>query len=68
MAITSVDINKEALREIKELKGFKTDREAIDDAILMSLARARQDLFFTWLAEHPFDDDQINPQKIDYPL
>lgn len=68
MAITSVDVNRDVLNEIKQRTGMKTDREVIEDALTMSLARARQDEFFERLASRTFDDDQLEPKRIDYPL
>ncbi len=68
MAITSVDVDRDIIREIKKLTGKKTDREVINDALLKDLAFARQHEFFARLAETEFSADQLNAEPIDYPL
>jgi Arc/MetJ family transcription regulator len=68
MAITSVDVDQEAIREVKRLTGMKSDREVIREAVAMLLVRARQRATLRQMAEHPFTDEQLNATVIEHPL
>lgn len=68
MAVTSVDLDKSKILEIKKLTGMKTDREVLDAALNEKLARLRQKDFLNWLAQNPLSDEQINAVVIDYPV
>ena len=68
MAVTSVDVNQEAIREIKKLLNIKSDREVINEGIMLLLARARQRRALERMLTREFSDDQMNPPAVDYPL
>ncbi len=68
MAITSVDVNRDALNRIKGYTGIKSDREVINTAIEEKLAREQQKEFLKLMSEHPLSDDELHPRKVDYPL
>lgn len=66
MAITSVDVDKAVIAEIKNLTGLKTDRDVIHEALTRTLALARQQEFLTRMKSRVFSDDQISQTTIDY--
>jgi hypothetical protein len=68
VAVTSVDVNREAIREIKKLLNIKSDREVINEGIMLLLARARQRRSLERMLTREFSDDQMNPPVVDYPL
>lgn len=68
MTVTSVDVDKTKIREIKKLTGMKTDREVLAAALDEKLVRLRQQDFLNWLAQNPLSDEQISPVMTDYPL
>lgn len=68
MAVTSVDVNQEAIREIKKLLNITSDREVINEGIMLLLARARQRSALERILTREFSDDQMSPPIVDYPL
>lgn len=68
MAITSVDVNHEAIREIKKLLNMKSDREVINEGITLLLAQARQKRALERLLKREFAEDEMSPSIIEYPL
>lgn len=66
MAITSVDVDKSVIAEIKSLTGLKTDREVIHESLTRTLALARQQALLTRMKSRVFNDDQISEKTIDY--
>lgn len=66
MAITSVDVDKAVIAEIKNLTGLKTDRDVIHEALTRTLALARQQGLLTRMKSRVFSDDQISQTTIDY--
>lgn len=66
MAITSVDVDKAVIAEIKNLTGLKTDRDVIHEALTRTLALARQQELLTRMKSRVFSDDQISQTTIDY--
>lgn len=68
MAVTSVDVDRDAIREVKRLTGIKSDKEVINTAVMMMLVRARQRSTIKRMAKHKFADEQLNATVIDYPL
>lgn len=67
MAITSVDVDKAVIAEIKKLTGLKTDRDVIHDALTRTLALARQQELLTRMKSRVFSDDHMSKNTIDYP-
>lgn len=68
MAVTSVDVNQEAIREIKKLLNITSDREVINEGIMLLLARARQRRALERMLTREFSDDEMSPSVVDYPL
>lgn len=66
VAITSVDVDKSVIAEIKSLTGLKTDREVIHESLTRTLALARQQALLTRMKSRVFNDDQISEKTIDY--
>ena len=66
MAITSVDVDKEVIAEIKKLTGLKTDREVIHESLTRTLALARQQELITRMKSRVFTDEQMSGNTIDY--
>lgn len=66
VAITSVDVDKSVIAEIKSLTGLKTDREVIHESLTRTLALARQQELLTRMKSRVFSDDQISEKTIDY--
>jgi len=68
MAITSVDVDRELIQEIKRLTGMKTDREVIHDALQKKLALANQTELLKRMATRSFTDEQLTPDTKTYSL
>jgi hypothetical protein len=68
MAITSVDVNQEAIREVKQLLKMKTDREVINEGVALLLAKARQKDALRRIGQRTFTDEEIAGETISYPL
>lgn len=66
MAITSVDVDKSVIAEIKSLTGLKTDREVIHESLTRTLSLARQQALLTRMKSRVFNDDRISEKTIDY--
>lgn len=66
VAITSVDVDKGVIAEIKELTGLTTDREVIHESLTKTLALARQQELLTRMKSRVFLDDQLSSDTIDY--
>lgn len=67
MAVTSVDVDRDLINEIKKLTGMKTDREVIHEALRKQLALANQHELLARLATRVFTDEQIDPKPTRYP-
>lgn len=65
-AITSVDVDKGVIAEIKRLTGLKTGREVIHESLTRTLALARQQQLITRMKSRVFSDDQLSHNTIDY--
>lgn len=68
MAITSIEIDREALDELKRARSIKTDREAVNQAIQRDLARARQAAALERIAGRVFSEEDLSPTPVAYPL
>jgi hypothetical protein len=68
MAITSVDVNQEAIREVKQLLNMKTDREVINEGVALLLAKARQKDALRRIGQRTFTDEEVVGETISYPL
>jgi Arc/MetJ family transcription regulator len=66
VAITSVDVDKTIIAEIKKLTGWKTDREVIHESLTRTLALARHEELLTRMKSRVFSDDQLSENTIDY--
>jgi Arc/MetJ family transcription regulator len=66
MAVTSVDVDRELIAEIKRLTGLKTDREVIHEALKKHRALASQGEFLSRMKSRVFTDDQLSDQTIHY--
>jgi Arc/MetJ family transcription regulator len=60
MAVTSVDVDRQLIQEVKRLTGMKTDREVIHEALKKQLALANQERFLQRMKQRVFTDDQIS--------
>jgi hypothetical protein len=68
VAITSVDVNQDAIREVKQLLNMKTDREVINEGVALLLAKARQKDALRRIGQRSFTDEEISGDTISYPL
>lgn len=68
MAVTSVDVDQDAIREVKRLMNMKTDREVINLGISLLLARARQKEAVKRMAKRAFTPEEIEPKTVSFPL
>jgi Arc/MetJ family transcription regulator len=68
MPITSVDVDRELIQEIKRLTGMKTDREVIHAALQKQLALANQNELLKRMATRVFTDEQLTPETTPYSL
>jgi hypothetical protein len=68
MAITSVDIDREIVDEIKALSNTRTDREVINRALAQHLAILRQQELLERIGARSFTQAQLAAQVEDYPL
>jgi Arc/MetJ family transcription regulator len=68
MAVTSVDVDRQLIQEVKRLTGMKTDREVIHDALKKQLALANQEQLLQRMKERVFTDDQTSPNTTPYAL
>lgn len=68
MAITSVDVDQTAIREVKRLLHMKSDREVINEGVALLLAKARQKDALRRIGQRSFTDEQISGETIAYPL
>lgn len=60
MAITSIDIDAEELRQAKQLAGTTSNRETVDLALRTLIAVRRQPSAIERIIARRFDDDQID--------
>ena len=60
MAITSIDIDQEELKQAKELAGTASNRETVDLALRTLIAVRRQPLAVERIIGRHFEPDQIN--------
>lgn len=68
MAITSVDVDQAAIREVKKLLNMKSDREVINEGVALLLAKARQKDALRRIGKRVFSDEEIAGAKLNYPL
>jgi hypothetical protein len=68
VAITSIDIDRDLLRDAKVLLDAQTNREAVHRALEYTVTMQRQRLAFERISQREFVDDQISAPRIDYPL
>ena len=68
MAITSVDVDQAAIREVKKLLNMKSDREVINEGVALLLAKARQKDALRRIGKRAFTDDEISGTTVSYPL
>lgn len=68
MAITSVDVDQAAIREVKKLMNMKSDREVINEGVALLLAKARQKDALRRIGQRVFTDDEISGATVNYPL
>lgn len=68
MAVTSVDVDQEAIREVKRLMNLKTDREVINLGISLLLARAQQKEALKRMSLRTFTPEEREPHTVSYPL
>ena len=68
MAITSVDVDQAAIREVKKLLNMKSDREVINEGVALLLAKARQKDALRRIGQRVFTDDEISGATVSYPL
>jgi hypothetical protein len=68
VAITSVDVNQDAIREVKQLLNMKTDREVINEGVALLLAKARQKDALRRIGQRSFTEEEISGDTISYPL
>lgn len=68
MAITSVDVDRDLIAEIKKLTHMKTDREVIHEALKKQLALARQDEFLARMKSRVHTNTAEETPVIEYPL
>lgn len=64
MAVTSIDIDPEELRQAKALAGTSSNRETVDLALRTLIAVRRQPAVVERIIGRRFDDDQIDPPTI----
>lgn len=67
MAITSVDVDQAAIREVKKLLNMKSDREVINEGVALLLAKARQKDALRRIAKRVFTDDEVGGVTVSYP-
>ena len=68
MAITSVDVDQAAIREVKKLLNMKSDREVINEGVALLLAKARQKDALRRIGKRVFSDEDISGARVSYPL
>ena len=68
MAITSVDVDQAAIREVKKLLNMKSDREVINAGVELLLAKARQKDALRRIGKRAFTDEEISGTTVSYPL
>lgn len=68
MAVTSLDIDRGLLHDAKELLDASTNKEAVQRALEFTITMQRQRLAFDRISQREFADDQVNAQKVEYPL
>ena len=64
MAITSIDIDQDELRQAKELAGTTSNRETVDLALRTLIAVRRQPAVVKRIIGRSFDADQIDAPTI----
>lgn len=65
MAITSIDIDQNELRQAKELTGAASNRETVDLALRTLIAVRRQPAAVERIISRRFADDQLDASTID---
>lgn len=65
MTVTSVDVNREVIDEIKRVAGLHTDREVINTALDQYLGFVRQDHAIERIGARRFTDEQIEATTVD---
>ncbi len=64
MAITSIDIDQNELKQAKELTGAKSNRETVDLALRTLIAIRRQPLAVERIISRRFESDQIDAPTV----
>jgi Arc/MetJ family transcription regulator len=64
MAVTSIDIDPDELRQAKQLAGTSSNRETVDLALRTLIAVRRQPAAVERIIARRFDDDQIDAPTI----
>lgn len=64
MAITSIDIDQDELKQAKQLTGAKTNREAVDLALRTLIAVRRQPFAVERIIGRNFESTQIDAPTI----
>lgn len=64
MAVTSIDIDPDALRQAKELAGTTSNRETVDLALRTLIAVRRQPAAVERIIARAFEPDQIDAPTI----
>jgi Arc/MetJ family transcription regulator len=64
VAITSIDIDQDDLKQAKELAGTSSNRETVELALKTLIALRRQPAAVERLLAERFDDDQIDAPTI----
>ncbi|PRY69047.1 hypothetical protein B0I08_103253 [Glaciihabitans tibetensis] len=67
MAITSIDIDRDLLRDAKELLDAPSNKEAVRRALQYTITMQRQRLALERIAHREFDSEQVNAPQVDYP-
>lgn len=68
MAITSVDVDRAVIDEIKAITTIRTDKEVINKALEQHLALLRQQELLTRMGTRTFTEKQLNDTTLEYPL
>ncbi|GGE91400.1 type II toxin-antitoxin system VapB family antitoxin [Mycetocola zhadangensis] len=64
MAITSIDINQDDLRQARELTGASSNREAVDRALRTLIAVRRQPSAGERIVSRRFKPDQVDAPTV----
>lgn len=68
MPITSVDVDRSVINEIKALTHTRTDKEVINRALEQHLALLRQQELLVRIGARKFTEQQLSASTVEYPL